>query len=210
MSSLRELAIAKLHAKAGHGPGHLARQEVSRAPECVPARWDGKNGGLLPNLAGCPAVPPPKSLDSGTGVPNPGHLAGRQAGQAGILDDRIAELKLREWFARLSALDVYEPPEDFDQRRWGMLLDDACWLYSTHASRLVRHGWSAMDLFAVIPSQRGWGGLADRIRGARNVLFDDRGQAHWTRLGVKFSASPGIGEALRGSDAQLLWELASQ
>jgi hypothetical protein len=125
------------------------------------------------------------------------------------ITEECAKALLSDWHRQLTVLDVYEPPEGFDQRRWGTLVDDCCWLYATHASRLVRDGWSAADLFAVIPSQRGWGGLADRLLGARNVLFDDASKAHWTRAGVKFSTSRGVGEALRGSDARLVWYLTS-
>lgn len=125
----------------------------------------------------------------------------------GLPSEETARMILAEWHRRLSTLDVYEVPDGFDQQRWGTLLHDCWWLYESHASRLVRDGWTAMDLFAVIPMQRGIGGLADRLQGARNVLFDDQSKAHWTRLGVKFSTSRGIGEALRGSDARLVWEL---
>jgi hypothetical protein len=122
--------------------------------------------------------------------------------------EETARTILADWHRHLSALNVYEPPEGIDQNRWGMLVEDACWLYETHASRLVRDGWSALDLFGVLPSQRGWGGLADRIQGARNVLFDDQGKAHWTRHGVNFSISRGVGEALGGSGARLVWDLS--
>jgi hypothetical protein len=127
-------------------------------------------------------------------------------GQQGILDERIAVVRLREWYAHLINLDVYLPPDGLDQMRWGRLLHDCWWLYETHASRLVRDGWTTMDLFALVPSQRGIGGLADRLQGARNVLFDGQSKAHWTRLGVKFSASRGIGKALLGGDARLVWD----
>jgi hypothetical protein len=207
MSSLRELAIAKLHAKAGQEPGHLAGQQVSRTSEIVSGPWDSENGGIVGEMDGCPAVPPPKDRDSGTVAPKPGHSAGQQAGQSGILDERIAAAKLREWHARLSQLDVYEPPEGFDKMRWGTLLHDCWWLYETHASRLVRDGWTAADLFLVLPSQRGWGGLADRLQGARNVLFDDRGLAHWRRRGEKFSVGRGIGESLHDGGYRVVWSL---
>jgi len=121
--------------------------------------------------------------------------------------EEAARAILADWHRHLSALDAYESPEGLDQRRWAMLLEDASWLYEAHASRLVRDGWGAMGQWAVMPSRRGWGGLADRLQGARNVLFDDQG-AHWRRFGVKFSASPGIGGALCGSDARLVWDLS--
>jgi hypothetical protein len=202
MSSLRELAIAKLEAKAGQGPGHLTGHLLSHDHETVLPPWDSKSGGIPGQMGKCPAVPPPRAQDSGT----VGLIPGQHAGQSGILDERIAVAKLREWHAHLSKLDVHDPPEGFDQMRWGTLVHDCWWLYETHASRLVRDGWSAMDLLGVLPSYRGWGGLADRLQGARNVLFDDQGQVHWARLGVKFSASRGAGEALQGSDARLVWE----
>lgn len=126
----------------------------------------------------------------------------------GRIPENYAKALLGDWHRHLSALDPYDAPDGFTLNCWAVLVHDCWWLYETHASRLVRDGWTAMDLFTVIPSQRGWGGLADRIQGARNVLLDDLAQAHWTRLGLKFSASLGIGEALRGSDARLVWELA--
>lgn len=124
----------------------------------------------------------------------------------GLPSEETARSILAEWHRRLSALDVYEVPEVFEQQRWGMLVHDSWFIYETHASRLVRDGWTAIDLFAVVPLQRGIGGLADRLQGARNVLFDDQGKAHWTRLGVKFSLSKGIGEALRGTHSRLVWD----
>jgi hypothetical protein len=124
-----------------------------------------------------------------------------------LQSEETARSILADWHRRLSVLDVYEPPEGFDQMRWGTLVHDCWWLHETHASRLVRHGWSALDLFAAMPLQRGWGGLADRLQGARNLLFDDQG-AHWTRFGVKFSTSRGVGKALQGSDARLVWGLS--
>ena len=123
----------------------------------------------------------------------------------GLPSEETARSILADWHRRLSTLDVYEVPEGFDQQRWGTLLHDCWWLYEAHASRLVREGWSAWGLWAVLPSQRGICGLADRLQGARNVLFDNQGKAHWTRLGVKFSLSRGTGEALRGGDARLVW-----
>jgi hypothetical protein len=99
MSNLREIAIAKLQAKAGQGPGQEAGQSLSHRPEIVPGLWDSKNGGILPETGKCPAVPPPRDRDSGTAALKPGQGAGQQAGQSPKIDDRIASARLREWHA---------------------------------------------------------------------------------------------------------------
>ena len=180
----------------------------------------------IPNLGvpGVPGVPPQKSAtsDGKHGVPAgvPGvpaeHLPiGTNPQKTGAehkehvahgISEQAAKALLRDWHGHLSKLERYEPPEGFRIDPWAMLVEDCWWIYSTHCSRLVREGWSVLDLFGVFPHTPGGGGLADRLQGARNVLFtDDR--AHWTRSGVKFWTCRGACEGLEKSGLVLVWEL---
>jgi len=111
---------------------------------------------------------------------------------------------LREWHARLSGLDPLAPPAEFDAGRWGQLVDDACWLYQGFASRAVRDGWSALDLFGVLPARPGWGGLVDRLRSSRDLKMTGE-RAVWTRLGVPDRLCRGAGDGLAKAGCVVLW-----
>ena len=59
--------------------------------------------------------------------------------------------------------------------RWQTIFDDACWIYENYASRAVREGWNAQDLFGIWDGVPHAGGVADRLRGSRSlVLTADR------------------------------------
>ena len=64
-----------------------------------------------------------------------------------------------------------------DSTRWRWLVTDALWLARTHGDAAALLGWNASDLFGIDPLP-GWGGLADRLEGARHVTFTDT-VAHW-------------------------------
>jgi len=114
---------------------------------------------------------------------------------------------LREWHRHLSALDFDTPPVGFTPQRWRQLCEDAWWLYENFASQLVREGWSALDVFGVLPWREGGGVLLDRLQGARNLRLDDGGRAFWTVHSVTLVTSRGMGEHLASSGLVLAWEL---
>jgi hypothetical protein len=209
MSSLRELAIAKLRSQepeAGQGPGQTTGQQVSRTGNLSEVRWDSKSGGSLPETGECPGVSLPRGQDSGTFAPKAGQWAGQQTGQPGRIDDRLASVRLREWHARLSRLDDTTAPDGFTFGQWVQRVNDACFLYSHYCSRAVRDGFSAYDLFGVMVGKPGCGGLVDRLRGARDLKMDaDR--AAWTVGGVRERFCRGGGDDLR-ADLVLIWEVS--
>lgn len=197
MSGLRELALAKL-AKAGQQAGQAAGQQVSHSPDLATPRWDSKNGGSLPENIHCPAVPLPRGQDSGTVAPKAGQQAGHLAGQLAKPDLRIADSRCREWRANLMRLEARRPLHGLARNRWAMLFDDADWLFENFAGQAAREGWSALDLFGVLPGRDAWGGIADRLRSSRSlVMSSDR--ASWRRVvnGEPESFARGLGETVR-------------
>lgn len=117
-----------------------------------------------------------------------------------------APASLRSWHRHLSALDDCAAPLGFSLNRWQLLCDDACWIYENFASVAVRNGWSANDLFGVLPWHRGWGGLCDRLDGARNLKMDDC-RAAWSHFGVRDWTCPGAGDDLVPSGLVPIWEI---
>ncbi len=89
---------------------------------------------------------------------------------------------------------------------WQQACDDACWIYENFASRAVRDGWSAHDLFGVLPWHLGWGGLCDRLAGARNLKMEGE-RAAWSRFGVRDWTCRGAGDDLVSSGLVLIWEV---
>lgn len=75
------------------------------------------------------------------------------------------------WREALARLDAETPPHGFTPERWRQLLDDARWLADRHGGNAAALGWTASDLFGLDPALNGWGGLADRLQGARNVTL---------------------------------------
>lgn len=82
-----------------------------------------------------------------------------------------------QWAATLSRLDASRPVGGIHPDRWRVLLADARWIARHHAETAAAFGWTASDLFG-IDRLRGWGGLADRLEGARRLAFTAR-VAHW-------------------------------
>lgn len=95
----------------------------------------------------------------------------------------IAVAALAEWSDALAALDVSVPPICIAPDRWRVLLIDARWLCQYHGRAAAALGWSASDLFGIDPLP-GWGGLADRLEGTRNLVLTDR-IAHWSRTDLE-------------------------
>lgn len=82
------------------------------------------------------------------------------------------------WQAALARLDASLPPQGFSPERWRELMEDARWLADRHGGSAAALGWSASDLFGLDSMLDDWGGLADRLHGARRVTFTDT-VAHW-------------------------------
>lgn len=83
----------------------------------------------------------------------------------------------RAWQTELAALSPSHPLGGIDPGRWRCLLTDAQWLARTHGEAAAALGWTSSDLFGLDPLPR-WGGLADRLHGARRVTLTDT-VAHW-------------------------------
>ena len=114
---------------------------------------------------------------------------------------------LREWHSHLAPLDFDCAPQGFTLQRWRQLHGDSWWIYENFAARAVRDGWSAHDLFGVFAPRPGWGGLCDRLQGARNLKMD-RDRAAWSSWGVRHWTCRGAGDDLVESGLKLIWELA--
>ena len=102
----------------------------------------------------------------------------------------------------LGSLDLAKPLHGLSGPRWRQLADDADWLLVQFGEGAFRNGWTVADLFGVWPDKDAWGGLADRLQGARSLkMTADR--AHWRSVlgGVPDSFNRGAYPALR-----LLWE----
>ncbi|WP_374407443.1 hypothetical protein [Pelagerythrobacter sp.] len=108
---------------------------------------------------------------------------------------------LREWHARLSAIDQFAPPPGWSLNDWLTITDDACWLYENHAGYAVRNGWSDEGLFGVRIGMAHAGGLAQFLRSSRQLLFDG-GVAHVVQFGVTSRRNRTCGRGL-----PVLWEL---
>ena len=116
-------------------------------------------------------------------------------------------ITLREWHSRLAPLDFDAAPDGFTLNRWRQLHGDSWWIYENFASRAVRDGWSARDLFGVFVPRPGWGGLCDRLQGARNLEMEGL-KAIWSRWGITDWTCVGAGDSLLSSGLKLIWELA--
>ncbi len=89
---------------------------------------------------------------------------------------------LSGWQHSFVRLDPCQPPEGFTMRRWQQLYDDSLWILEAHGSHACQNGWTAADLFGLWPDKPHWGGIADRLRGARSLVMDaDR--ASWRSWG---------------------------
>lgn len=78
-----------------------------------------------------------------------------------------------QWQTALASIDAAIAPQALTRVRWRQLLDDARWLADQHGPSASALGWTASDLFGVDDILDGWGGLADRLRGARRAKFTD-------------------------------------
>ena len=101
---------------------------------------------------------------------------------------------LREWSAALARVDLAAPLPGLPRPRWCQLIDDAKWLLSNFGQQAARDGWSALDLFGVLPGRDGWGGMADRLRASRSLVMG-ADVARWRRVinGEPESFARGLG-----------------
>jgi hypothetical protein len=104
-------------------------------------------------------------------------------------------------------LDPYAPPRAVDGARWQDLRDDSWWIYENFASQAVRDGWSALDLFGLLPWDNKLGGLVARLRGARNLKMAGP-KATWSHWGIADWTCASAGDGLVSSGITLLWELS--
>ena len=116
---------------------------------------------------------------------------------------------LREWHSHLAPLDFNSAPDGFTLQRWRELHGDSWWIYENFASRALGDGWSAHDLFGVFVPRLGWGGLCDRLKGARNLKMAGP-KAIWSHWGVPDWICIGAGDSLISSGLVPIWELQSE
>lgn len=162
---------------------------------------------LLSNLKktgvlGVPSVPVVKSctyeMRSGVpavfqGVPEPQEHHGTPRGTPRIPDKALKLIEEHRehrekgvlaleppdlWRERLARLDPAAPPAGCPADRWAQLVGDCLWLADRHGCNAAALGWTASDLFGLDDSHDGWGGLADRLEGARRVTLSNS-VAHW-------------------------------
>lgn len=125
------------------------------------------------------------------------------------LPARDPSATLREWHSGLAPLDFDSAPEGFTLNRWRELHGDSWWIYENFAAQAVRDGWSAHDLFGVHVPRPGWGGLCDRLQGARNLKIAGP-RAVWSRWGVSDWTCIGAAESLISSGLVPIWELQAR
>ncbi len=148
----------------------------------------------IPNLGvpGVPGVQPQKTATFSehlTGTPGtPSGTPALNSNILKLLEEHREHLEhrkndgLQDWLRSFTRLDPCQPHEGFTMSRWQQLYDDAEWILETHGSHAYQNGWTAADLFGLWPDKPHWGGIADRMCGARSLAMDaDR--ASWRSWG---------------------------
>lgn len=95
-----------------------------------------------------------------------------------IVPGVVRPLRPSEWLPALVAIDLCKPAAGVAAERWAQLVEDARWIASAHGTVAAALGWRASDLFGIDPAHDGWGGLADRLTGARGLKLTAN-VAHW-------------------------------
>lgn len=108
---------------------------------------------------------------------------------------------LKQWQAGLMRLDPECAPDGFEASEWWRLWLDACWLFETHGKFAAMNGWDAQSLFGVWVGYPPAGGLAQQLRGSRQLVFDGP-RAVFRLWGV---SSPVNAFAARG--LKTIWEI---
>lgn len=88
---------------------------------------------------------------------------------------------LAGWRAQLDRLSLATPLHRLAADRWRRLVEDADWLLEHFGNAAARDGWSALDLFGVMPGRDAWGGIADRLRASRSLVMSPD-IARWRRV----------------------------
>ena len=101
------------------------------------------------------------------------HLALSPAQDPKWLEPPEAQGGAAAWQAALAWVNVCLPPHGACPARWFQIVEDARWLAHRHGDAAAALGWTAGDLFGLDRALAGWGGLADRMNGARKVVFTD-------------------------------------
>lgn len=109
--------------------------------------------------------------------------------------------ELRTWHQQLSGLDENSAPTGIAANTWFQLCLDSWWLYETHASYAIRHGWDRHGLFGVMTDYPLGGGLAQQLRSSRSLLWDGE-IATFRLLGVASRRHPKL-----AANAPLIWQL---
>jgi hypothetical protein len=122
--------------------------------------------------------------------------------------DPVRALKLCD--KGLATLDPAKPLHGLEPARWRRLLEDAQWLRDAYAPAAFRNGWTPGELFGLwfwmdgdtLTLKPAWGGLADRLQGARSlVMTEDR--ATWR---IMFSGAPDQFARTTYPALPLMWE----
>ena len=105
---------------------------------------------------------------------------------------------LRVWEAGLNSVSWDQPLHGLDRLRWREAVGDAHWLAENFAQQAARDGWSAHDMFGVMPGRDGWGGIACRLRGSRSLVMSSD-VARWRRVvnGGPESFARGLGDTVQ-------------
>lgn len=158
--------------------------------------------GTPERMGGVPGVP--EHLRGNTGTP-----AGTPASNSKLLNynrshpehrqhPNNSSQTLKDWRSSLHRVSLDRAHHGLARARWGQLIDDADWLLEHFGQQVAGDGWSALDLFGVLPGRDAWGGIADRLRSSRSlVMATDR--AMWRRVvnGAPESFARGLGETVR-------------
>jgi hypothetical protein len=155
---------------------------------------------------GVPGVPGVQSQKSAgyTGTPE------KRPGVPGVPERRKTanpDAVYHEWRAGLARLAYSQPLSGMAAMRWGQLLEDAEFIFNGFGLQLAREGWSAHDVFGVLPWREGGGVLLDRLSGARNLKLDGEGRAFWSLSGVTMQTCRGAAESLISLGLVRVWDL---
>lgn len=117
-----------------------------------------------------------------------------------------ASRALKLWHSHLAPLDA-ENAREGCREWWGRAVRDSHWIYENYTGQAVRDGWSAHDLFGILPAHPTWGGLTARLRGARDLKMSGP-KAAWSNYGVKDWTCRGAGDDMISSGLRPIWEFS--
>lgn len=162
-----------------------------------PYRWLAENAGHSGPAAGHVAT---VAAVAGT---RPQLHSGVSSCEPATLATTATERMLAQWRNRLATLSPDCPARPFNADEWACWHCDALWLLDSHGANAIRLGWTAADLFSIEPRHVRFGGLADRLAGARAMVMD-ASRARWRSPESMGFYNRGSGPAL-----PLAWELGA-